>query len=511
LIVKSSSSTTGLWLYLNGLNATLSNQDSGSLAFQTNGTDRLTISSAGTATFTGALSGTSATFTANANGVVLNAATGTTNTQFKIANTSGDNYSGVAASDGSSVFSGTTAYSAYLGTNVARSLHFATNGVVRQTIDLNGAATFSSTIAASTSITVTNSGAQAAILSAVSAFADGYRATLRLWNQHTGGKAWELYSTNVADGAYGAGKLAFVNSTDSVTAMVMSSNGQIGIGIGGTTPQGLLSLRATTSDTPTIVFQNLSGGPSSAIANFTSAVQTFTTIGTNAYVNSVGSISRLNTSYASCFIAFDEGDIGFSTGTSGGNPSQRMRITSNGKVTINPTIAGDDIVNVTNASSTGYGMSVQGGNGGNYIFTARNYLGTGQFTAYGNGAVQAPRIGANTGTTMVLDADGYLRTSSSSIRYKKDINPIDIGLDFILSLNPVSYNLKDGDKAQVGFIAEDFPDERLISFSMIDTEDATKGYQKEGVNYSQIVAPLVKAIQDQQAQIEELKALIAAK
>jgi hypothetical protein len=62
LIVKSSSSTTGLWLYLNGLNATLSNQDSGSLAFQTNGTDRLTISSAGAATFTGALSGTTATF-----------------------------------------------------------------------------------------------------------------------------------------------------------------------------------------------------------------------------------------------------------------------------------------------------------------------------------------------------------------------------------------------------------------------------------------------------------------
>ena len=51
LTIKSSSSTTGLWLYLNGLNATLSNQDNGSLAFQTNGTDRLTIASTGAATF----------------------------------------------------------------------------------------------------------------------------------------------------------------------------------------------------------------------------------------------------------------------------------------------------------------------------------------------------------------------------------------------------------------------------------------------------------------------------
>jgi trimeric autotransporter adhesin len=191
--------------------------------------------------------------------------------------------------------------------------------------------------------------------------------------------------------------------------------------------------------------------------------------------------------------------------------SERMRIAANGKVTITPTINGDDILNLVNASSSGYGMSVQGGNGGNYIFAARNYVGTGQFTVYGNGAVQAPRIGANTGTTMVLDADGYLRTSSSSIRYKKDIKPIDIGLDFILSLNPVSYNLKNDNTPQVGFIAEDFPDNRLVSMSIIDSTDKSKGYQIEGVNYAQIVAPLVKAIQEQQVQIEELKKLILNK
>jgi hypothetical protein len=47
--------------------------------------------------------------------------------------------------------------------------------------------------------------------------------------------------------------------------------------------------------------------------------------------------------------------------------------------------------------------------------------------------------------------------------------------------------------------------------SMIDSADESKGYQRESVNYAQIVAPLVKAIQEQQAQIEELKAMIAAK
>jgi hypothetical protein len=94
-------------------------------------------------------------------------------------------------------------------------------------ISSTGAATFSSTVTANTSITVNNSGAQAAILSAVSAYADGYRATLRLNNTHTGGKQWELYSTNTSDGLYGAGKFAIQNATDSITAMVMTSAGAV--------------------------------------------------------------------------------------------------------------------------------------------------------------------------------------------------------------------------------------------------------------------------------------------
>ena len=47
IAIKGSGSTTGLDLYVFGANATLSNQDNGSLAFQTNGTDRLLIASTG--------------------------------------------------------------------------------------------------------------------------------------------------------------------------------------------------------------------------------------------------------------------------------------------------------------------------------------------------------------------------------------------------------------------------------------------------------------------------------
>ena len=126
------------------------------------------------------------------------------------------------------------------------------------------------------------------------------------------------------------------------------------------------------------------------------------------------------------------------------------------------------------------------------------------FSIYEAGNVRAQYIGSAVGTALVLDSNGYIQKLTSSIRYKKDVEPIDIGLDFILGLNPVKYNLKESNEAQVGFIAEDFPDPRLTSMSKIDIEDESKGYQVESVNYAQIVAPLVKAIQEQQALIESL-------
>jgi hypothetical protein len=112
------------------------------------------------------------------------------------------------------------------GTSAATSFAFLTNANGYAGIYAN-AAIFSSTVTANTSITVNNSGAQAPVLSVISGYADGYRATVRLNNTHTGGKQWELYSTNTADGVYGAGKFAIQNATDSITAMSITSGGVV--------------------------------------------------------------------------------------------------------------------------------------------------------------------------------------------------------------------------------------------------------------------------------------------
>jgi hypothetical protein len=182
----------------------------------------------------------------------------------------------------------------------------------------------------------------------------------------------------------------------------------------------------------------------------------------------------------------NSGGMRFYTGTS--SDTERMRITSGGVVEVGGWGTGTDQV-----------LKIKGNAGSQVGFFNHN------------GQMYFPFLDSGTGTALVLTSGGLINKLTSSIRYKKDVQPIDIGLDFILSLNPVSYNLINGDEPQVGFIAEDFPDDRLVALSLIDNADESKGYQKESVNYAQIVAPLVKAIQEQQAQIEELKQLILNK
>lgn len=87
-------------------------------------------------------------------------------------------------------------------------------------------------------------------------------------------------------------------------------------------------------------------------------------------------------------------------------------------------------------------------------------------------------------------------TAASDRRLKTNILPIAYGLDFIMKLKPVSYNMKNSSDSRLnwGFIAQDI--ESLVG----DTNAVlTVGADKDrtlGLRYTDFVAPLVQAVQD---------------
>ncbi len=134
-----------------------------------------------------------------------------------------------------------------------------------------------------------------------------------------------------------------------------------------------------------------------------------------------------------------------------------------------------------------------------------------------NGAFLAPNLAsssaATTGTLCWTTGTGNVNVDTSTTcllstrKIKQDIEPLDAGIETVMKLEPISYQLKPEHNPahlgrQVGFISEDVGaiDDRLISHD--DHGDPM------GVRYQQLTAVLTKAIQQQQHEIEMLKAQV---
>jgi hypothetical protein len=107
--------------------------------------------------------------------------------------------------------------------------------------------------------------------------------------------------------------------------------------------------------------------------------------------------------------------------------------------------------------------------------------------------------------TAVWAVNGSIQTSDK--RQKKNIIKSDLGIDFINKLNPVKYNWIDGDaKIHYGLIAQEVESLNIDNFGALYIEN-----DNYGLNYSEFIAPMIKAIQELKAEIEELKAIVATK
>jgi hypothetical protein len=111
------------------------------------------------------------------------------------------------------------------------------------------------------------------------------------------------------------------------------------------------------------------------------------------------------------------------------------------------------------------------------------------------------------GNTAVLWIGGQVAWSSASDRrLKKDIKKSDLGLDFIKKLRPVSFKLKNDAEETIryGFIAQEVEEALGRSDTDLVRTDNTPEHIKS-TTYDAFIAPLVRAVHEQEKQIEALE------
>src|SRR6476661_1799549 len=183
----------------------------------------------------------------------------------------------------------------------------------------------------------------------------------------------------------------------------------------------------------------------------------------------------------------------------------------------------------------GYSASSPSGTGTNNTLLGNNATisaGLSNATAIGNGASvtasNALVLGSGANVGIVTSAPGYKLevigdiNASGSVRaggvaltsdrrLKRNITLSAYGLSTVLGLRPVQYEKKASlqstayDRREIGFIAQDV---QLLLPTLV-SEGADAGHPL-AVNYIELIPVLTKAIQEQQAQIEVLKAQNAA-
>jgi hypothetical protein len=187
------------------------------------------------------------------------------------------------------------------------------------------------------------------------------------------------------------------------------------------------------------------------------------------------------------------GRLVFSTTADGASsPTERMRIASNGKTTIKG----------STSDSSAYSLEVT--ESGDIVhFTIRNdgviLTGTDTLSPYNNTTASAANLFVTSG--------GELQRSTSSLKYKKNVQDAPYGLQELMALRAVTYQGKsasDGNTVYGGLIAEEVDAAGLQEFVQY-ADDGTP----DALAYGNMVSLCIKAIQEQQAMIAELQAKVA--
>jgi hypothetical protein len=148
---------------------------------------------------------------------------------------------------------------------------------------------------------------------------------------------------------------------------------------------------------------------------------------------------------------------------------------------------------------------------GSYTYFGNNSAGTLLFFVRNDGVVNlgaaanSPyNLTTGSAANVNIAASGTLFRSTSSIKYKTDVQNAVHGLNKVMELRPVTYKgVNDGDIIFGGLIAEEVHDAGLTEFVQY-AENGTP----DALAYGNMVSLAFKAIQEQQTIINDLKARI---
>ena len=175
------------------------------------------------------------------------------------------------------------------------------------------------------------------------------------------------------------------------------------------------------------------------------------------------------------------------------NNTERARIDSSGNLLVNRTTRLNNGKIEALASTSEQAVVAQVQTNANSLYQGFNAAGSITFYVVGTGGI------FSTSTTI---------TAISDVSQKENIRPIEYGIAEVCALKPVKFDFKEGcaseEKDLIGFIAQDV-EPVLPELVKPFGDDGLKGLKT-----GDMIPVLVKAIQEQQAMIEELKAKVAA-
>jgi hypothetical protein len=218
----------------------------------------------------------------------------------------------------------------------------------------------------------------------------------------------------------------------------------------------------------------------------------------NSFFGSKAGINTL-TGFANSFVGTEAGNLnstGFSNTFLGRTAGASN--TSGNNNTVVGALADVDSGNLSFATAIGAGAHVSTSN---TIVVGRSNS-SDEVRVPGTMAILT--LGSAGFVSLCRNAVNQISTCSSSLRYKKDLQPFTRGLALLNTLKPITFRWKADNSPDLGFGAEDIA---AVEPLLVTRND--KG-EVEGVKYDRITAVLVNAVKEQQEQIKEQQRVIAS-